>query len=434
MSNYATAVESAVIEKVLTGGQRTDAAGLRVVFATIADAIRYFDNLTEGSKIRSAPGAPAPEVGKDGDLYINTTPTGRADFYTRANDTWTYALSLKGADGKTPVKGKDYFDGVTPRKGIDYSDGAAGTSAYQVALANGFVGSETQWLASLKGRTPQKDVDYFDGAPGSVIRFGEASFTDAGASGDVLFETIAATSQLRIYQSTGSAWTPLYTSPAGAAIADNSITNEKLGLDLKIGSLSAARNGFPQDQTTQASLTTVEKFFVWCGTKIQDLYTQLSQLTQLVNKFDSRITTLEQRPTSTGTGSGTGSGTANYPAQSTGTAGQFLQSTGAAGAEKWATITNNRVGWVYGFKNEISRNQRFFKTTAVVRLEKDAGISTLSYSIDGATAVNVVFTGNVFAPTANAPLSFPAGSLITWAITYNANYSDAAFELEGAES
>ena len=49
-----------------------------------------------------------------------------------------------GKDGKTPVKGVDYFDGApgyTPVKGVDYFDGDP-------------------------GYTPVKGVDYFDGAPG----------------------------------------------------------------------------------------------------------------------------------------------------------------------------------------------------------------------------------------------------------------------------
>ena len=34
--------------------------------------------------------------------------------------------------------------------------GVPGDSAYDVAVANGFVGSETQWIASLKGATGAK--------------------------------------------------------------------------------------------------------------------------------------------------------------------------------------------------------------------------------------------------------------------------------------
>ena len=78
-------------------------------------------------------------------------------------------------DGYTPVKGVDYFDGekgdpftyndftpeqltalkgadgYTPVKGIDYSDGVNGKSAYQIAVDNGFIGTEAEWLASLRG-------------------------------------------------------------------------------------------------------------------------------------------------------------------------------------------------------------------------------------------------------------------------------------------
>lgn len=56
--------------------------------------------------------------------------------------------------------------------------GGNGKSAYEVATLNGFVGTEAQWVASLKGKdgikgekgndghTPIKGVDYFDGLPG----------------------------------------------------------------------------------------------------------------------------------------------------------------------------------------------------------------------------------------------------------------------------
>jgi len=50
--------------------------------------------------------------------------------------------------------------------------GIQGNSAYQVALANGFVGTESQWLASLQGSdgdTPVKGIDYFDGDDGREV-------------------------------------------------------------------------------------------------------------------------------------------------------------------------------------------------------------------------------------------------------------------------
>lgn len=47
--------------------------------------------------------------------------------------------------------------------------GKDGLSAYEIAKANGFEGTEAEWLASLEGEdgyTPIKNVDYFDGEKG----------------------------------------------------------------------------------------------------------------------------------------------------------------------------------------------------------------------------------------------------------------------------
>lgn len=57
--------------------------------------------------------------------------------------------------------------------GQDGDPGANGLSAYQIAVNNGFVGTEVEWIASLEGNpgdpgyTPVKGVDYFDGNPGA---------------------------------------------------------------------------------------------------------------------------------------------------------------------------------------------------------------------------------------------------------------------------
>lgn len=65
--------------------------------------------------------------------------------------------------------GEDGKDGYTPQKNIDYfdgKDGAAGQdgkSAYEVALDNGFEGSEAEWLESLHGADGQKGDNGKDG-------------------------------------------------------------------------------------------------------------------------------------------------------------------------------------------------------------------------------------------------------------------------------
>lgn len=44
-----------------------------------------------------------------------------------------------------------------------------GKSAYEVALEHGFVGTEQEWLDSLKGEKPQKYIDYFTDADVQMI-------------------------------------------------------------------------------------------------------------------------------------------------------------------------------------------------------------------------------------------------------------------------
>lgn len=53
--------------------------------------------------------------------------------------------SLKGIDGKDGCDGRNGADGLPGRDGID------GKSAYIIAVEHGFSGTETEWLQSLKG-------------------------------------------------------------------------------------------------------------------------------------------------------------------------------------------------------------------------------------------------------------------------------------------
>lgn len=83
--------------------------------------------------------------------------------------------SLKGADGKDGINGKDGVDGAPGQDGIDGKNGADGQdgvngidgkSAYEIAVANGFIGTESEWLESLKGSDGRDGVDGKDGTDG----------------------------------------------------------------------------------------------------------------------------------------------------------------------------------------------------------------------------------------------------------------------------
>lgn len=62
-------------------------------------------------------------------------------------------LGLTGAKGD---KGSDGLNGKDGLPGAKGADGKDGKSAYQIAVAQGFAGSEAAWLASLKGEKGDK--------------------------------------------------------------------------------------------------------------------------------------------------------------------------------------------------------------------------------------------------------------------------------------
>lgn len=111
---------------------------------------------------------------------------------------------IPGKDGRTPVKGVDYFtnaeiteikDEIAEKVQVG-AKGEDGKSAYQLAVEAGYEGSEADWLASLKGtdgrngidgingtngkdgKTPVKGVDYFTTAEINEIEEGAAAKVD----------------------------------------------------------------------------------------------------------------------------------------------------------------------------------------------------------------------------------------------------------------
>lgn len=67
----------------------------------------------------------------------------------------------RGAQGERGLQGLPGKDGAAGAKGANGLPGADGKSAYQIAVEQGFAGSEAAWLLSLKGEKGEK------GDPGS---------------------------------------------------------------------------------------------------------------------------------------------------------------------------------------------------------------------------------------------------------------------------
>lgn len=80
--------------------------------------------------------------------------------YSGSESEWLDSLhgrdgvdGVAGTPGRDGIDGRDGADGAAGRDGLNGIDGANGSSAYEVAVENGFSGSESEWLASLRGET-----------------------------------------------------------------------------------------------------------------------------------------------------------------------------------------------------------------------------------------------------------------------------------------
>lgn len=59
---------------------------------------------------------------------------------------------IKSIPGPQGVQGKSGLNGTNGKDGKNGKDGIDGLNAYLIALQNGFVGTEKEWLNSLKGQ------------------------------------------------------------------------------------------------------------------------------------------------------------------------------------------------------------------------------------------------------------------------------------------
>lgn len=175
---------------MLKSNSRFAAAGTAIAVATSATAVLLLGG-GSATAAGSTPALPANSVTgpvqvKDGTLYqADLAPAFVKALYGVYNNTVTTPSIVNGAvtwdklssDVKTKL-GKDGVDGVA---GVD------GKSAYEIAKAGGYTGTETEWLTSLKGATgaqgPKGDTG-ITGPQGSAGAKGDTGATgDPGAAG-----------------------------------------------------------------------------------------------------------------------------------------------------------------------------------------------------------------------------------------------------------
>lgn len=141
----------------------------------------------------------------------------------------TIVLNAKVVRKTIAVQSKVGVPGQTGAAGPAGADGDDGLSAYQVAVAGGFVGTEAQWLASLVGATGPQGIQGVQGPIGIQGPAGEAGATgatgSAGHSPVVIFGSGADADRLTI---DGVASGPHLTGPQGATGAPGTTDHSAL--------------------------------------------------------------------------------------------------------------------------------------------------------------------------------------------------------------
>ena len=129
--------------------------------------LNFFDPFIGGGTSGGGSGTP----GKDGNGIVSikkTSSEGLKDTYTilYTNGTTTTYEVTNGADGSN---GRDGIDGTNGKDGINGTNGTNGKSAYEIAKDNGFVGSEDDWLDSLKGEKGDNGSNGANGLNGKEV-------------------------------------------------------------------------------------------------------------------------------------------------------------------------------------------------------------------------------------------------------------------------
>jgi hypothetical protein len=116
----------------------------------------------------------APGVaGQDGADGLSAYEVAVAAGFIGTESEWLSSLQgiqgergAKGDQGEVGIAGANGQDGVAGAPGVAGQDGADGLSAYEVAVAAGFVGTKSEWLSSLQGIQGERGSQGEQGDPG----------------------------------------------------------------------------------------------------------------------------------------------------------------------------------------------------------------------------------------------------------------------------
>jgi len=150
------------------------------------------DGKDTGTVIRGDKGEPGRDgsPGKDGHDGAKGEPgrNGKSAYELAVDEGFIgseieWLESLKGHDGKPGRDGVKGDKGEQGERGQDGAPGANGKSAYELAIENGFIGTQTEWIKSLNGRDGKPGETGSKGDKGEPGRDGKSAYEIALANG-----------------------------------------------------------------------------------------------------------------------------------------------------------------------------------------------------------------------------------------------------------
>lgn len=125
------------------GDDGTDATATSIILSTAVQQSLWPTN----GNFTNPPFEKAVQAQTGDSVWYNRSG-GQLWLFTADSTTpWTLMPMISGPPGVDGAPGEDGVDGLP---GADGADGADGKSAYEIAVENGFVGTEEEWLDSLK--------------------------------------------------------------------------------------------------------------------------------------------------------------------------------------------------------------------------------------------------------------------------------------------
>ena len=226
-------------------------------------------------------GAQGPEGDSAYDVAVTNGFVGTEAAWLTSLVGATGATGATGAQGPQGIQGIQGETGATGAQGVQGVQGPDGDSAYDVAVTNGFSGTEAAWLTSLEGA---------DGNDGAAATITVGSVT-TGTPGSSVIVTNSGTTSAAVLD---------FTIPKGDAgengTGSGTVTTVFVGSGLAGADITSAGTISHADTSTQTDITATADTYV-DGLTFDDYGHVTGVTTSVVQGFDGDYNSLTNKPT-----------------------------------------------------------------------------------------------------------------------------------------